>query len=174
VAKAKFIDDDAFEMMLSRAMERSSEVAEAVLKAGASVIADEMKRNLTGVLSKGAASELVGAFGITPPKRDRQQNWNVHLGFDGYQTPGQKGFPQGVPFQLLARTFESGAVMGGRYTGKVTRGKRETTKKKYGPEDYWRVPTPFAKPAVQATKQQAMDAMERAAEKEFEKLIERG
>lgn len=168
MARAKFIDDDAFEMMLERAKAGTEKVAKAALKAGADIIADQMKANLEGILSPKATGQLVDAFGITPVKMDRQFRWNVHLGFDGYQTPGE------VPFQLIARSFESGAVMGGRYTGKVRGKKRETTKQRYGPEDYWRLPTPFAKPAVQATKQRAHEAMAAAAEKEFEKINKGG
>lgn len=168
MARAKFIADDAFELMLKRAKAGTEQVAKAALKAGAAVIADQMKENLEGILSPKATGQLVAAFGITPVKMDRQFNWNVHLGFDGYQTPGK------VPFQLIARSFESGAVMGGRYTGKVRGRKRETTKPKYGPEDYWRTPKPFARPAVQATKQRALDAMKAAAEKEFEKINKGG
>lgn len=166
MARAKFIDDDAFSMMLERAEAGTRKIAEAALRAGASVIADQMKQNLQGVLSPKATGELVGAFGITPVKQDKSLNWNVHLGFDGYQMPGR------VPFQLLARTFESGAVMGGRYTGRIVKGKREKVKAKFGPEDYWRVPTPFAKPAVQSTKAQALEAMKRAADRELEKMKE--
>lgn len=168
MARAKFIADESFELMISRAMAGTEQVARAALKAGADVIADRMKENLEGVISRKATGQLVASFGISPVKQDRDFNWNVHLGFDGYQTPGR------VPFQLLARTFESGAVMGGRYTGKrSSKGKRETWKAKFGPEDYWRQPTHFAKNAVTATKAQALDAMKRAAEKELEKLTER-
>lgn len=166
MAQAKFIEGDAFSLLIERAAANTEKIAGAALRAGASIIADEMKRNLQNVLSPAATGELVGAFGITPVKQDRYMDWNVHLGFDGYQMPGR------VPFQLLARTFESGAVMGGRYTGKTKRGKRETRKAKFGPEDYWRKPSPFAKPAVQSTRTQVIAAMKRAAERELEKMAE--
>lgn len=169
MAQAKFIDDESFSMMLEKAAAKSPEIAAAALKAGAAVIADRMKSNLQGILSPDATGGLVKAFGITPVKQDMEGNFNVHLGFDGYSEPGH------VAFQLIARSFESGAVMGGRYTGGRTKsGKREKWKTKLGPEDYWRQPTPFAKPAVQATKQQALQAMKQAAERELEKLNEGG
>lgn len=164
MARAKFIEDEAFSMMLERAMAGTKEIAEKALRAGAAVIADRMKQNLEGILSPDATGELADAFGITPVKQDKNLNWNVHLGFDGYSTRGH------VPFQLIARSFESGAIMGGRYTGRIVKGKREKTKAKFGPEDYWRKPTPFAKPAVQATKTQALEAMKMTVEKELEKL----
>lgn len=148
MARAKFIDDDAFSMMLERAEANTEQVARAALIAGAEVIADRMKQNLKGILSDAATGQLVAAFGITPVKQDRELNWNVHLGFDGYQQPPQRRWPQGVPFQLIARSFESGA-------------------------GDWRPKKPFAKPAVQATKEQALQAMKRAAERELEKISER-
>lgn len=147
MARAKFIADEAFEMMISRSIAETKEVARAALKDGAKIIADRMKMNLQGILSEAATGQLVAAFGITPVQQDREGNWNVHLGFDGYQQPPQKRFPTGVPFQLIARSFESGA-------------------------GDWRSPKPFAKPAVQATKQQALEAMKRAAERELEKIAE--
>ena len=165
MARAKFIEDDAFSMMLQRAMGETEKIATAALQAGAAIIADRMKSNLEGILSDNATGQLVAAFGITPVKRDIEMNFNVHLGFDGYQEPGH------IPFQLLARSFESGAVMGGRYEG-TAKGKRKL-RKNLSRDDYWRAPTPFAKPAVQATKQQALEAMKQAAEKELEKINER-
>ncbi len=147
MARAQFIADEAFEMMISRSIAETKEVARAALKDGAKIIADRMKMNLQGILSEAATGQLVAAFGITPVQQDREGNWNVHLGFDGYQQPPQKRFPTGVPFQLIARSFESGA-------------------------GDWRSPKPFAKPAVQATKQQALEAMKRAAERELEKIAE--
>lgn len=148
MARAQFIADEEFEMTISRAMAGTERVARAALKAGAAVIADRMKENLKGILSDKATGQLVAAFGITPVKQDANYNWNVHLGFDGYQQPPQKRWPQGVPFQLIARSFESGA-------------------------GDWRPKKPFAKPAVQETKEQALQAMKRAAERELEKISER-
>lgn len=145
MARAKFIEDDAFSMMLERAAAHTEKVARAALVAGAEVIADRMKMNLKGILSPEATGQLVNAFGITPVKQDKNMNWNVHLGFDGYQQPPQKNWPQGVPFQMIARSFESGA-------------------------GDWRPKKPFAKPAVQATKAQALQAMKQAAERGLEKI----
>lgn len=163
MAQAKFIDSDDFEMTISNAIAKYPEIAEKCLAAGAGIIADEMKRRLKGVLSPFATGQLVGAFGITPVKRDLDGNFNVHLGFDGYQQPPQKRFPSGVPFQLIARSFESGAVVGKR----AKRGKLSEN------ETYWRTPMPFAAPAVRATRARAFEEMKRVAETELEKLDRR-
>ena len=146
VARAKFIDDPAFELAISQAAARFPEVAEKALRAGAAVYAKQMRKNLKGILSPAATGELIGAFGITPVKQDTKLNYNVHLGFDGYQQPGYGQFSvKGVPFQLIARSFESGA-------------------------GNWRRPTPFAKPAVKEKKSEADQVMIKVAEEELEKI----
>jgi len=147
VARAKFIDSGDFDMIISRAIVKAPDIAEKCLRAGADIIADEMKIRLQGILSPRATGQLVAAFGITPVRRDTDGNFNVHLGFDGYRQPRQKNWPQGVPFQLIARSFESGAG-----------------------DPQWRKAKPFAAPAVNATQKTAYETMKRIAEKEFEKL----
>lgn len=148
MATAKFIDNDAFDLMIKYADAKFPEVAEKALRAGAAVIAAQMKRNLKSILSPVATGQLVGAFGITPVKQDKDQNYNVHLGFDGYQEPGYGKFATtGTPFQLIARSFESGA-------------------------GDWRKPTPFAAPAVKTTKTAVNKEMARVAEVELEKILQ--
>ena len=114
MAQAKFIDDDLFSWTLEQAQGLIPEIEKKALAVGGKIIADEMKKRLRGVIADKSATKLVDSFGITPVKQNTQLNWNLHLGFDGYQEPGYGKFPNGVPFQLLARTFESGAVIGGR------------------------------------------------------------
>lgn len=151
MARAQFINDPAFELAMSKAGTKYPEIAEKALKAGAGIIADEMKKRLKGLLSPKATGQLVASFGITPVKQDRNFNYNTHLGFEGYQRPGYGQWKaSGVPFQLIARSFESGA-------------------------GDWRPKTPFAKPAVEATKQQVYAEMTRIAERELKKIMkERG
>lgn len=166
MARAVFIKDDAFVWMTGELRKVYPNISETVLKAGADVIADQMKENLRGVLSPDATGQLVNAFGITPVKQDRNFNYNLHLGFDGYQhlPSGKK-----VAFQLLARTIESGAVIGGRYETTFSGGKLR--RKKKSSLEYWRDPKPFAKPAVQKKRKQAEQAMIAAAEREYQKII---
>lgn len=147
MARAQFINDASFEMAISKAGTKYPEVAEKALRAGAGIIADEMRKRLRGILSPEATGQLVKSFGITPVRQDNNFNYNVHLGFDGYQKPGYgKWASTGVPFQLIARSFESGA-------------------------GDWRTPRPFAAPAVKATKEQAFEAMRKVAEDELEKIM---
>ena len=147
MARAKFISDESFEVTLSKAEAKYPEIAAKAMYAGAAIIADEMKRRLRKILSPNATGQLVAAFGITPVKQDLNMNYNLHIGFDGYQKPGYgKWRGKGVPFQLIARSFESGAKG-------------------------WRTAKPFAAPAVRAVKEQAVDEMKRAAEAELEKIV---
>ncbi len=172
MAQAKFIDNPLFDLILSRMATDYPDIAEKCLRVGADIIADEMKRRLIGVLlPQSRAGELVASFGITPVKRNRNGDYTTHLGFDGYQKPGYGSFPNGVPFQLIARSFESGAVVGGRYKTSENTGKRK--KKARGDMMYWREATPFAAPAVKASRARAMKEMAEMAEKEMAKRVEK-
>ena len=144
MSKASFLKDKEFEWFLSSAAEWLPEAVEDALRAGAAVLAAEMKRNLRGEIADKRAVQLVESFGITPVGQDRNRVWNVHLGFGGYQTPGTgKWAASGIPFQMIARVFESGAIKDGYR---------------------WRRPTHFARRAVQSKRQEAEAAMKNAAE----------
>lgn len=168
MARALFIQDDSFRRMVGELQKHFPDISETVLKSGADIIADEMKSNLEGVLSPDATGQLVAAFGITPVKQDRNFNYNLHLGFDGYQF-----LPNGkkVAFQLLARTIESGAVVGGRYETALKGGKLRRKQKPKSSLEYRSDPKPFARPAVQKKRKQAETAMIAAAEREYQKII---
>ena len=101
MARMAFKSGDEFALKLSRLAADSDRVAKKAIYAGAKVVADEIKKNLEGVLSPEATGDLVDSFGITPIKQDRDGNWNAKLGFDGYDR-------NGVPNQLKARALESG------------------------------------------------------------------
>ncbi|MBP3292344.1 MAG: HK97 gp10 family phage protein [Clostridia bacterium] len=168
MARALFIRDDSFVWMIHELQKHFPDISETVLKAGADILADEMKENLKGVLSPDATGQLVAAFGITPVKQDRNFNYNLHLGFDGYQY-----LPNGkkVAFQLLARIIESGAVVGGRYETAFSGGKLRRKQRPKSSLEYRSDPKPFAKPAVQKKRKQAEAAMLAAAEREYNKII---
>ena len=166
MARALFIRDDSFRWMMGELQKVYPEISETVLKAGADVIADQMKSNLEGVLSPDATGQLAAAFGITPVKQGRNFDYNLHIGFDGYQF-----LPNGkkVPFQLLARTIESGAVVGGRYETTFSGGKFR--RKKKSSLEYRSDPKPFAKPAVRKKRKEAERVMTETAEREYRKII---
>ena len=154
MSKASFLKDKDFEWFLSSAAEWLPEAVEDALRAGASVLAAEMKKNLRGEIADRQAVQLVESFGITPVGQDKNRVWNVHLGFAGYQQPGTgKWAASGIPFQMIARVFESGSVKDGYR---------------------WRRATHFAQRAVQARRQEAENAMKNAAEAAISKAKQGG
>lgn len=174
MARAKFIDCPEFTLALQKLSGGTTEIAEKALRAGAGVIADQVRRGLTGILSQKNTGQLLDSFGITPVKQRADFSYDAAIGFDGYQKPGCGKFKStGVPFQLIARSFESGAVMGGRYRdadGNYTRSKKNMFKP--SASDYWRPKTPFFAPAVQASRAKAEAEMMRVANEEINKLTE--
>ena len=138
MASAKFIDDPAYELFLSRMSQRSGDLIRAGLKAAVDVLAPEMRKNLQASIGDPAATELMGAFGVTPTNQNRAGVWSAHIGFDGYQEiPGGR-----VAFQLIARAIESGV--------------------KNGPHK--RPARPWAAPAISAKKAEAQSAFEAAVD----------
>lgn len=101
MARFSFKTGEDYALRLSRLATQSEEIAKKAIYAGVEIVADEIKSNLKGVLSREATGELVASFGVTPIKRDDAGNWNAKVGFDGYDS-------KGVANQLKARVIESG------------------------------------------------------------------
>lgn len=80
-------------------------------------------------LSEEQKKGLLEGFGVSPLQDDKGYK-NVKLGFDGYNSIKTKKYPKGQPNALIARVTESGS------------GYREKT--------------PFMRPAVEATRRQAV------------------
>ena len=145
MASARFIDDPAYELFISRLSQRSGDLIRAGLQAAAAVLADEIRKNLRASIGDPTATELMGAFGVTPTTPNREGVWSAHIGFDGYQElPGG----QRVAFQLIARAIESGV--------------------KAGPHK--RPARPFARPAVAAKKAEAQRAFIDAVEQKTQEM----
>ena len=100
---------DKYAIKLSQLSVKSEEVAKKAIYAGAEIVADKIKSNLTGVLSSEATGDLMRSLGITPIDKDKNGNWNAHVGFDGYSGEATTNYPKGVPNQLKARVLESGS-----------------------------------------------------------------
>ena len=88
--------------------------------------------------------DMLRSFGLTPVKRD---NGFVHTkaGFDGYGSFPTKTYPNGVPNQLLARAVESGSSVRQKH--------------------------PFVRPAVNATKNEAIREMEKSIDEDLKKIF---
>lgn len=162
MAKISFKGDEAFGKFLSqywKAMEDGGVLGKAV-KAGAAIVADQIRANLEALpeegfrrlrygeifeaVPKGQKKDLADSFGLTPLSRDRDGNLNTKVGFDGYGSDTTPKYPQGIPNQLLARTIESGSSV--------------------------RAKIPFVRPAVTKTRKQAVAKMQEVLEAEMKKL----
>ena len=152
---------DDYALKLSKLSGQTEEVAKKAIYAAAKIVADKVASNLSSLpvdkfrhlgdgekfagVPQSQKNDLQSGFGVTPIKQDSDGNWNAHVGFDGYGSHPTVKYPNGVPNQLLARAIESGSSV--------------------------RQKTPFVRPAVNATKKEAIDAMERVIEEEFKKII---
>ena len=144
MASAKFIDDTAYELFLSRMSQKSGDIIRAGVRAAANVLADEIRKNLQMSIGDPEATALMGAFGVTPTNPNRSGVWSAHIGFDGYQElPGER-----VAFQLIARAIESGV--------------------KTGPHK--RPARPFAAPAISTKKAEAESAFKAAVDAAIKNL----
>ena len=131
---------DDFVENLDKIAGMTDDIARQALYVGAKIYADAMKGELTGVIKNKRRDALIAAFGITPHRQDRNFNYTAHLGFDGYQTVGDKQ----VPFQLIARSLNSGAKLSENREIKATK---------------------FAENAVKKNKQRAQEAMRETVER---------
>lgn len=160
MARITFKAGEDWALRLSGLATRSEDVAKKALYEGAKIVADKMRGNLSAMptekyrylqsgeqfsgLSQSQKDDLLSGFGITPIRYEGGV-WNVKIGFDGYGSYPTQKYPNGVPNQLLARAVESGS----------------SVRRKH----------PFVRPAVNATRKQAVDAMQRAIDEECEKIM---
>lgn len=135
---------------------------EDAVKAGAKPVADEIRRRLDALptddfrrLDDGEKFtglpvvnhlDLLDSFGLTPITRDRKGFVNTKAGFDGYGSKPTKAYPKGLPNQLLARAVESGSSV--------------------------RQKTPFVRPAVNATRKEAVEEMDKSITDGLKKIFE--
>lgn len=137
------------------------ETLERAVRAGAAPVADQIRQNLGKVpaqhfrklkggelirgLTKSEKRDLESSFGLTPITRDKKGFVHVRAGFDGYGSFPTKTYPQGVPNALVARAAESGSSV--------------------------REKLPFVRPAVNASREEAIAAMEEVIDDELKKIF---
>jgi len=87
MAKAQIQMPEEFLKRLSTLGEKTDEIAERVLEAGGEVVLAKVKSNLAAVVGKNtkvasrSTGELERSLGMTPPKVDRDGNYNIKIGF---------------------------------------------------------------------------------------------
>lgn len=128
---------------------------------GAKVAADEIKSALYGIpihpdkeygtpsdpisgLTAQEKQDVIASFGLSP-MRDDNGYINVKTGFDGYSRHKTRKYPDGIPIPMLVRMVESGS----------------TFQRK----------TPVIRPAINRARQAALDAMQKALDKEINNTI---
>lgn len=104
MARMTFKAGEEYALRLSRLATGSTEIAKKAIYAGAGIVADKIRANLSTNLagSKQSSGDLAASLGITPVTTDRDGWINAKIGFDGYDR-------RGVPNQLKARVMESGS-----------------------------------------------------------------
>lgn len=150
---------EALDRLAAADMEKISKEA---VKEGAKIVADEIRDRIEALptepyrhlkegerftgISKEQKKDLEDSFGVAPIKKDRYGGINAKVGFDGYGSYPSKKYPQGLPNQLLARAIESGSSV---------RDKR-----------------PFVRPAVQAVRKEAEEAMGKVIDRAIQEKME--
>lgn len=143
MAKVDFKMPDDFLLKVSRLAEKTDEIVPKVLEAGAEVVYDKVKSNLSSVVGKNtkiesrSTGELESALGVSPAKQDRDGNFNVKIGFKEPRSDGGSN-------AKIANILEYG---------------------KHG-----QTPKPFLKPAKSKSKDACIEAMKDKLESEIDKL----
>ena len=143
MAKVDFKMPEEFLLKVSRLAGKTDEIIPKVLEAGAEVVYDKVKSNLSSVVGKNtkvksrSTGELESALGVSPAKQDRNGNFNVKIGFAEPRSDGGSN-------AKLANILEYG---------------------KHG-----QPPKPFLKPAKSRSKGACIEAMTSKLESEIEKL----
>ena len=134
---------EEFLLKVSRLAEKTDEIIPKILEAGAGVVYDKVKSNLTSVIGKNtkverrSTGELESALGVSPAKQDRDGNFNIKIGFAEPRSDGGSN-------AKLANILEYG---------------------KHG-----QPPKPFLKPAKSRSRGACIEAMTNKLESEIEKL----
>ena len=157
MARMTFKAGEDYALKLSAIGAKSEEIATKAIEAGAGVVATEIRKNLTANLNDPqSASEHGSAIFKNPynktsgsllealgiTKVDRDKDGILQAKI-GFGDPNYD--PKGVPNVLKARVMESGS---------------STIRKR-----------PFVRPAVNATKKAAVDAMQKVIDEEIEKTM---
>lgn len=127
---------------LSRLGEKTDEVCEKALKAGAEIVEKSVASNLAAVIGSGtkydsrSTGELQEALGVTPVKLNKNGEYNIKIGFDEPRSDGKSN-------AMLANVIEFG---------------------KHG-----QPPKPFLKPAKNKSAKAATAKMAEVLESEMDK-----
>lgn len=88
MAKAEWKMPEDFLEKISRLEERTDEIVPQVLEVGGEVVLNQVRSNLSAVLSGESSGQLESALGLSPAKLDKNGDFNVKVGFDEYRKDG--------------------------------------------------------------------------------------
>ena len=143
MAKATIQLPEDFLLKLSRLGDKTDEVCEKVLEAGAKVVKEKVATNLNAAIGKNlktksrSTGQLQAALGVSKARPNRNGDYDIKIGF---AEPRDKGISNAGVASIL----------------------------EYGKSS--QPPRPFLKPAQSASKDAAIDAMKAAFEEEVQKL----
>ena len=171
MARMTFKAGDDYALRLSRLGAKTDEIAKKAIREGAAVVTEKIRKNLSALredveptlkdksyhylkpgekfsgIPEYQKKDLLSSLGITPVQLDKNGNYNAKIGFDGYGSQPTHKYPKGLPNQLAARATESGSSI--------------------------RPKQPFVRPAVNSTKKEAVETMQRVIDEEIEKEMKR-
>lgn len=143
MAKGTWQMPEKFLLKISKLHSSTDEIVPKVLSAGAEVVENNVRSNLSSVIGTGTKEEsrstgqLLAALGTTAARQDKDGNFNVKVGFSENRTDGKNN-------AMIAGVLE------------------------YGKQG--QLPKPFLKPAKSKSKKACVSAMERKLEEEIEKI----
>ncbi len=143
MAKATWKMPDDFLMKVSKLADKTDEILPKVLEAGAEVVENKVRSNLSAAIGKNtklpsrSTGQLLASLGTSPALQDKNGDFNVKVGFSEPRTDGDSN-------AKIATILEYGK------SGQPTK--------------------PFLKPAKSASKNAAIEAMKAKLESEVGSL----
>ncbi len=152
-------DIDAYMKQLESFGMDEPEIAKKIVMVGAQPVADAIRNELNKIpeekfrqlkqnerfegLPRSQKKDLLDNLGITPTGVDKEGNTNVKVGWHGYGSYKSRKYPRGLPNALLARAIESGSSV--------------------------RSKAPFVRPAINKSREKAIDEMQKTINEEANK-----
>lgn len=93
MAKASFKMPEDFLLKISKLGDKTDEILPKVLQAGAEVVEKKVRSNLQASIGKGSTpskstGQLLSALGASPPRQDKDGNFDVKIGFSEPRADG--------------------------------------------------------------------------------------
>lgn len=154
MAKCEVRLPEEFQKKLSRLGDKTDEIIERTLEAGADVVLPKVKSNLQASIGKGtklpsqSTGELLSSLGVTSVKRDRKETHNIKIGFNEPRRV-QRAAKGKRSYNIATNAMIANVLEYGRH-GQPAR--------------------PFLRPARTASRKACLEAMERHLEKEIENI----